>query len=49
MMFIIRIGDRGDRGVYPKSIDLIALPDPEKPGAWCERYKDKIALAKTEV
>jgi hypothetical protein len=41
--------DRGDRGVYPKSIDLISLPDPEKPGAWCERYKDKIALAKTEV
>lgn len=42
-------GDRGDRGVYPKSIDLISLPDREKPGAWCERYKDKIALAKTEV
>jgi hexosaminidase len=42
-------GDRGDRGVYPKSIDLISLPDPEKPGAWCERYKDKIALAKAEL
>ncbi len=41
--------DRGDRGVYPESIDLISLPDPEKPGTWCEQYKDKIALAKTEV
>jgi hypothetical protein len=41
--------DRGDRGVYPESIDLIALPDPGKTGTWCERYKDKIALAKTEV
>ena len=42
-------GDRGDRGVYPKSIDLISLPDPEKSGSWSEHYKDKIALAKTEV
>jgi hypothetical protein len=42
-------GDRGDRGVYPKSIDLISLPDPKKPGAWCERYKEKLAQAKTEI
>lgn len=43
------VGDRGDRGIYPKSIDLISLPNPEKSGAWCELYKEKIALAKTEV
>ncbi len=42
-------GDRGDRVVYPKTIDLISVPDPEKPGIWCDRYKDKIALAKEEV
>ena len=41
-------GDRGDRGVYPKSIDLIDLPDSEKPGAWSERYKDKLAVAHAE-
>jgi hexosaminidase len=42
-------GDRGDRGVYPKAIDLIVLPDPEKPGAWSERYKDKLVIAKSEI
>lgn len=42
-------GDRGNRGVYPKSIDLISLPDPLKPGIWSEKYKDKIALSKAEV
>jgi len=42
-------GDRGDRGVYPKSVDLISLPDPDKTVNWYERYKDKITQAKTEV
>jgi hexosaminidase len=42
-------GDRGDRGIYPKSIDLIELPDPGKPGEWSDKYKDKIALARTEA
>ena len=42
-------GDRGDRGVHPNSIDLISLPDPEKSRTWSERYKEKIAQAKTEV
>jgi hypothetical protein len=42
-------GDRGDRGVYPKSIDLIALPDLEKPGEWKVRYKEKLAIAQKET
>ncbi len=42
-------GDRGDRVVYSQNIDLIALPDPQNPGAWSERYKDKITIAKTEA
>jgi hypothetical protein len=42
-------GDRGDRRVYPKSIDLISLPDPAKPGEWCEKYREKITQAKTEA
>jgi len=42
-------GDRGDRGVYPKAIDLIALPDPKKPGDWVEHYNGKLATAQTEI
>ncbi|MCE5347675.1 MAG: beta-N-acetylhexosaminidase [Bacteroidales bacterium] len=42
-------GDRGDRRIYPEYIDLIELPDPDKPGEWSDRYKDKISLAGKEV
>lgn len=42
-------GDRGDRVTYTENIELIALPDPEKPGAWSDKYKEKITLAKAEV
>jgi hypothetical protein len=42
-------GDRGDRRVHPKNIELISLPDPENPGQWCEKYKEKISQAKTEA
>jgi len=42
-------GDRGDRRVYPKSIELITLPDLAKPGEWCEKYREKISQAKTEA
>ena len=43
------LGDRGDRRVYPKSIELISLPDTEKPGQWCEKYSEKISQAKIEA
>jgi hypothetical protein len=42
-------GDRGDRRVHPKNIDLISLPDPGKPGQWCEKYKEKTVQAKAEA
>jgi hypothetical protein len=42
-------GDRGDRGVYPKSINLISLPDKNKPGEWSVLYKDKLAVAHGEA
>jgi hypothetical protein len=42
-------GDRGDRGVFPKSINLISLPDKGNPGEWCKKYKDKLILAHGEM
>jgi hypothetical protein len=43
------MGDRGDRVVYPKSIDLIALPDASVRGTWSDKYKEKIEQARTEA
>jgi hexosaminidase len=34
---------------YPEKIELISLPDADKPGTWSESNKDRIAKAKLEV
>ncbi|MBL7734095.1 MAG: family 20 glycosylhydrolase [Chitinophagaceae bacterium] len=34
---------------YPKEINLIELPDPQKNGAWSQKYKTRVASAKKEI
>lgn len=41
--------EKGHRHSYPDTIRLIGLPDPAKPGAWNQRYSQRIAAAKTEA
>ena len=41
--------EKGHRTNYPRHIDLIALPDPAKPGLWANEYSGRIAKAKEAV
>lgn len=41
--------DKGDREVYPKSIDTLDLPSDGQPGAWSQKNAAKIAGAKKQV
>lgn len=41
--------DKGHRHNYPQKIDLIELPDPQKPGAWTNQYEHKIKQAHAEI
>jgi hypothetical protein len=41
--------DKGHRNNYPQTIDLIALPDPARPGAWRKQYGGRLARAKAEM
>jgi hypothetical protein len=41
--------DKGHRNNYPQAIDLIALPDPAKPGAWRRQYGERLARARAEM
>jgi hypothetical protein len=41
--------DKGHRNNYPQAIDLIALPDPAKPGAWRKQYGGRLAQARAEM
>lgn len=41
--------NQGHRRHYPYQMDLIALPDPAKPGQWSARYQLKIERAAKEL